>query len=198
MLVEEHFSGPLLEIVPRWESEGGGLIVNREQKQELVSDLRGLFGRASTVVVAHYSGLTVSDLESLRGQMRDVGAGFRVTKNRITRIALEGTRFSSLSGLFAGPTGIAFSEDPVASAKALVAFSKINPNLIILGGAMGDNRLDVAGVKALASMPSLDELRGQLVGLLQTPARRIATIMTQPGAGLARVCAARASSEHAA
>ena len=172
--------------------------MNREQKQELVSDLRGLFGEASTVVVAHYSGLTVSDLESLRAQMRDVGAGFRVTKNRITRIAIENTRFDGLSDLFVGPTGIAFSEDPVAAAKALVNFSKVNPNLIILGGVMGDNRLDVEGVKALASMPSLDELRAKLVGLLQTPATRVATVVSQPGASLARVCNAYASLDHVA
>lgn len=172
--------------------------MNREQKQELVSELHGLFGEVSTVVVAHYSGLTVSDLESLRKQMRKVGASFRVTKNRLTRIALEGTKFDGLADLLTGPTGMAVSTDPVAAAKAMVEFAKTNPKLIILGGVMDGNSLDVDGVKALASLPSLDELRAKLVGMLQTPATRVATVLSQPGAGVARVLSAYATKSEAA
>lgn len=172
--------------------------VNREQKQELVSELHGLFGEVSTVVVAHYSGLTVADLEALRKQMRAVGASFRVTKNRLTRIALEGTKFDGLSSLLTGPTGMAVSADPVAAAKAMVEFAKTNPKLIILGGVMDGNALNVDGVKALASLPSLDELRAKLVGMLQTPATRVATVLSQPGAGVARVLSAYATKGEAA
>lgn len=172
--------------------------MNREQKQELVSELHQLFGEVSTVVVAHYSGLTVTEMENLRKQMRAAGASFRVTKNRLTRLALDGTKFDSIGDLMTGPTGIAVSPDPVAAAKAMVDFAKTNPKLVILGGNMNGSALNSDGVKALATMPSLDELRAKLVGMIQTPGTRIATVLSQPGAGLARVLNAYATKGEAA
>lgn len=172
--------------------------MNREQKQELVSELHQLFGEVSTVVVAHYSGLTVAEMENLRKQMRAAGASFRVTKNRLTRLALDGTKFDSVGDLLTGPTGIAVSADPVAAAKAMVDFAKTNPKLVILGGNMNGSALNSDGVKALATMPSLDELRAKLVGMIQTPGTRIATVLSQPGAGLARVLNAYATKGEAA
>lgn len=172
--------------------------MNREQKQELVSELHQLFGEVSTVVVAHYSGLTVTEMENLRKQMRAAGASFRVTKNRLTRLALDGTKFDSIGDLMTGPTGIAVSVDPVAAAKAMVDFAKTNPKLVILGGNMNGSALNSDGVKALATMPSLDELRAKLVGMIQTPGTRIATVLSQPGAGLARVLNAYATKGEAA
>ncbi|GAB3132015.1 50S ribosomal protein L10 [Novispirillum itersonii] len=172
--------------------------MNREQKQELVSELHQLFGEVSTVVVAHYSGLTVAEMENLRKQMRAAGASFRVTKNRLTRLALDGTKFDSVGDLLTGPTGIAVSADPVAAAKAMVDFAKTNPKLVILGGNMNGSALNSDGVKALATMPSLDELRARLVGMIQTPGTRIATVLSQPAAGLARVLNAYATKGEAA
>jgi len=172
--------------------------VNREQKQELVSELHQLFGESTTVVVAHYKGLTVNNMDGLRQKMRDQGASFRVTKNRLTRLALQGTKFEGLADLFTGPTGIAVSDDPVAAAKAMQDFAKGNDKLVILGGGMGETVLDADGVKALASMPSLDELRAKIVGMVNTPATRIAGILQQPGGQVARVLSAYASKGEAA
>jgi len=150
------------------------------------------------VVVTHYSGLSVADMEGLRNRMRKAGASFRVTKNRLTRLALEGTKFKDLNDLFSGPTGIAYSDDPVAAAKASVAFAKDNDKLIVLGGGLGRERLDVDGVKALASLPSLDESRANLVGLLKAPATNIAGVLQAPAGQLARVLSARAAQGEAA
>lgn len=172
--------------------------MNREQKQELVSELHQLFGEVSTVVVAHYSGLTVAEMENLRKQMRAAGASFRVAKNRLARLALDGTKFDSIGSLLTGPTGIAVSADPVAAAKAMVDFAKTNQKLVILGGNMNGSELDANGVKALASLPSLDELRAKLVGMIQTPGTRIATVLSQPGASVARVLNAYATKGEAA
>lgn len=172
--------------------------MNREQKQELVAELQQLFGESTTVVVAHYKGLTVAQMGALRQKMRENGASFQVTKNWLTRIALEGTKFEGIGDLFTGPTGIAVSEDPVGAAKAIADFAKTNDKLVILGGAMNDTVLDVEGVKALASMPSLDELRARIVGMINTPATRIAGILQQPGGQVARVLSAYASKDQAA
>lgn len=172
--------------------------MNREQKQELVAELQQLFGESTTVVVAHYKGLTVAQMGALRQKMRENGASFQVTKNRLTRIALEGTKFEGIGDLFTGPTGIAVSDDPVGAAKAMADFAKTNDKLVILGGAMNDTVLDADGVKALASMPSLDELRAKIVGMISTPATRIAGILQQPGGQVARVLSAYASKDQAA
>ncbi len=169
--------------------------MNRTEKEELVAEMREVFANSSTVVVSHYSGLTVAQMEELRGKMREAGAGFKVTKNRLTRLALADSKFAGLSDLMTGPTAIAYSEDPVAAAKATMEFAKKNEKLIVLGGSMDENLLDQAGVKALASMPSLDELRGKLVGLLQAPAQKLAAVTQAPAGQLARVFGAYGSSD---
>ncbi len=172
--------------------------MDRTEKEELVASLKHVFEDAAVVVVTHYSGLTVAQMTDLRGQMREAGASFKVTKNRLTRLALEGTQYDELSSLFAGPTAIAYSEDPVAAPKVAVNFAKENENLVVLGGAFGSQTLDVEGVTALARLPSLDELRGKIVGMLNTPATRIAGVLQAPGGQLARVVGAYGASEEAA
>lgn len=169
--------------------------MNRTEKEELVAEMREMFANSSTVVVSHYSGLTVAQLEELRGKMREAGASFKVTKNRLTKLALADSKFEGLADILSGPTAIAFSEDAVAAAKATVEFAKKNEKLVILGGAMDETALDVNGVKALASMPSLDELRGKLVGVLQAPAQKLAAVSQAPAGQLARVFGAYGSSE---
>ncbi len=172
--------------------------MNREEKKELVSDLSALFGENELVVVTHYKGLTVAKLEELRKGMREAGCQFRVTKNRITRLALEGTAFEGISDLFTGPTAIAVSPDPVAAARVASEFAKKNDKLVVLGGAMKGQVLDAAGIDALAKLPSLDELRGKLVGMIQTPATRIAGVVQAPAGQLARVFNAYATKDEAA
>ncbi len=172
--------------------------MDRSEKTELVSSLRETFESSSIVVVTHYTGLTVADMGELRAQMRDAGASFKVTKNRLTRLALEGTPYEQLGDIFKGPTAIAYADDPVAPAKVAVNFAKKNDKLVILGGAMGDVRLDEAGVKQLATLPSLDELRAKLVGMISTPATRIAGVLQAPGGQVARVLSARAQQSEAA
>jgi len=167
--------------------------VDRGQKEELVASLHQTFEDSAMVVVTHYSGLTVAELGDLRRQMRDVGARFKVTKNRLTRRAIDGTKFSPLSDLFTGPTAIAYSDDPVAPARVAVKFAKSNDKLVVLGGALGEEVLDIAGIKALASLPSLDELRARIVAMISTPATRIAGVLQAPAGQLARVIAAKAA-----
>jgi len=172
--------------------------VNRAEKESMVASLHQTFEDASIVVVTHYSGLTVAEMGELRDQMREAGAVFKVTKNRLTRRALEGTKYQPLEEMFTGPTAIAYSEDPVAAAKAAVNFSKTNNKLIVLGGALGDEQLDVNAVKSLASLPSLEELRAKIVGMISTPATRIAVVLQAPAGQIARVLGARGASEEAA
>jgi large subunit ribosomal protein L10 len=172
--------------------------VDRAQKQKLVDDLHGALSDTACVVVTHQSGLTVAEVTGLRRRMRDAGASFKVTKNRLARLALQGTKFEHLSPMFTGPTAIAFSRDPVAAAKVAVEFANSNDKLTIVGGALGGQSLNAEGVKALASMPSLDELRAKLIGLLQTPATRIATVLQAPASQLARVLSAYAKKGEAA
>ena len=164
--------------------------MDRTQKEELVASLHETFDSAEMVVVTHNLGLTVSEMEDLRVQLREAGAQFKVTKNRLTRLALKDTKFEGITDLFSGPTGIAYSADPVAAAKVAVKFAKKNDNLEVVGGALGSEILAVDAVKALATLPSLDELRGKLVGLLQAPATKVAGVLQAPAAQLARVCSA--------
>jgi large subunit ribosomal protein L10 len=171
--------------------------VNRTEKEQTVASLKQMFDDSAIVVVTHYSGLTVAEMTDLRSRMREAGAQFKVTKNRLTRLALEGTTFQPLTDLFTGPTAIAFSADPVAAAKVTAAFAKDNEKLVILGGAFGEQMLDVNGVKTLASLPSLDELRGKLVGLLQAPATKIAGVLQAPAGQVARVIGAYGAKEAA-
>ncbi|MBT5522421.1 MAG: 50S ribosomal protein L10 [Rhodospirillales bacterium] len=172
--------------------------MDRATKEQMVTDLHSVFDGANVVVVTHYSGLTVGELGELRGQMQEVGARFKVTKNRLTRLALAGTKFEGLADMFTGPTAIAYSEDPVAAAKATVNFAKGNDKLIVLGGAIGEEMLDTTGIKALATLPSLDESRGKLVGLLNSPATKVAGVLQAPAGQLARVVSARAKQSDAA
>lgn len=161
--------------------------VKREQKSELLSTMNEEFKASSLVVVTHYVGLTVAEMSELRNKVRESGAKFRVTKNRITRLALAETQFAGLADLMKGPTAVSYSEDPVAAAKAVVEYAKKNEKLIVLGGIMNGEVLSAEKVKALGELPSLDQLRGKLVGLLQAPAGQIA-----------RVCKAYADKEQAA
>jgi large subunit ribosomal protein L10 len=171
--------------------------VDRAEKKELVADLNGIFKKTSVVVVAHYSGLTVAQLQALRKQMRAAGAAVQVAKNRLAKIALEGTGVASIGPLLKGPTLIAYSDDPVAAPKVAVAFAKDFDKLVILGGAMGPTPLNVDSIKSLATLPSLDELRGKLVGLIQAPATKLAQLTTAPAAKLARVFGAYADRDAA-
>jgi len=171
--------------------------VDRTEKSELVASLHEKFVGAGLVVVTHNHGLTVAESSVLRQKIRNAGASFKVTKNRLTRLALAGTKFESLDSLFTGPTAIAYSADPVAAAKVVVEFAKSNEKLVILGAGLGSNVLNAEGVKALAALPSLDELRGRLLGMLQTPASRIASVLAAPGAQIARVLNAYATKDEA-
>ncbi len=172
--------------------------MDRTAKADLVSTLNGVFNQSAVVVVAHYKGLTVADMQKLRAQMKQAGATVKVAKNSLAGIALEGTDVASIKPLLKGPTLLAYSGDPVAAAKVAVDFSKTNDKLVILGGAMGTTALNPDGVKALASLPSLDELRAKLVGLIQAPATKIAQLSTAPAAKLARVFGAYAKKDEAA
>ena len=164
--------------------------MDRTQKEELIANLTKTFNETEMVVVTHYSGLTVAEISDLRDRIREAGAKFKVTKNRLTRLALTDTKFEGISDLFTGPTAIAYSDDPVAAAKVSVEFSKKNEKLIVLGGALGSETLDADGVKALATLPSLDELRGKIVGILKAPASKIAQVLQAPGGQVARVISA--------
>ena len=166
--------------------------MDRNQKEHSVTELNSLFSESGAVIVAQYSGLSVAQMNDLRTRMREAGASFKVAKNRLAKRALEGTPVAGISDLFSGPTGIGYSEDPVAAPKVLVTFAKENESLVILGGAAVGSILDLDGVKTLASLPSLDELRGKIVGLLQAPATKIAGVLQAPAGQLARVLSAYA------
>ena len=172
--------------------------MDRARKEELVTELNQSFGDAALVVVTQQSGMTVAESTDLRARMREAGAGYKVTKNRLAKLALAGTTYEPISDLFNGPTTIAYSADPVAAARVAVNYSKENDKLVVIGGAMGDTLLDENAVKALASLPSLDELRGKLVGMLNTPATRVAGVLQAPAGQLARVLGAYANQGEAA
>ena len=172
--------------------------MDRAAKKELVTALNGVFKDTGVVVVAHYSGLNVAQMQTLRRQMKHAGAAVKVAKNRLAKIALQGTESESIIDLFKGQTLVAYSEDPIAAPKVASDFAKGNEKLIILGGATGSTSLNADGVKALATLPSLDELRAKLVGMIATPATRIAQIVNAPAASLARVIGAYARKDEAA
>lgn len=171
--------------------------MDRNQKAEVVSALNAELAEVGVVVVTRNLGMTVAQSTVLRQKMRDAGATFKVTKNRLARIALDGTDYTGLSDLLTGPVGLATSVDPIAAAKVVVEFAKTNDKIEIVGGAMGGVLLDVEGVKALASMPSLDELRAKIIGLIQAPATKLATVIQTPASQLARVFNAYAEKEAA-
>ena len=159
--------------------------MNKEKKQSYISEMTTQIDKSEAVIVAHYQGLTVNQLDELRSKMREHGIIFKITKNRITKIALEKTRCKELSNLFTGPTAVALSKDAITSAKILTNFSKENSNLKILGGIMGNDILDVAGVKNVATLPTLDEARAKIVGILRSPAQKIASILLAPASKIA-------------
>ena len=171
--------------------------MDRAEKKEAVGALHEVFSKTAVVVVAQYSGLTVAQMQRLRKQMKQAGASVQVAKNRLAQIALKGTEVASIGPLLKGPTLIAHSSDPVAAAKAAVAFAKDHEKFVVLGGAMGKTALDPDGVKALATMPSLDELRAKLVGLIAAPATKLAQLVNAPAAKVARVISAYASKDAA-
>ena len=172
--------------------------VLRNEKVQIIDELHDIFANAGLVVVAHQNGLTVGEATELRRKMKESNATYRVVKNRLSKRAIGETPYEGLSDLFQGQTAIAYSDDPVAAAKVAVAYAKSNDKLEILGGGMGEIMLDVNGVRALASLPSLDELRGSIVGMLSTPARRVAVVLAAPAGQLARLLQAHATQEEAA
>ena len=172
--------------------------MDRAEKRELVTGLNDAFKSAGSVVVAHYAGITVAQMNDLRGKMRTAGGTVKVAKNRLAKIALQGTESESIIDLFKGQTLVAYSDDPIAAPKVASDFAKGNDKLIILGGAMGRTALNADGVKALATLPSLDELRARLVGMIATPATRIAQVINAPAASVARVIGAYARKDEAA
>lgn len=171
--------------------------MDRAAKAEQVAELHGIFGKATLVVVTQSSGMTVGESTDLRKKVRAAGARFKVTKNRLARLALKDTKFSGLADRFKGPTAIAYSTDPVAAAKVVAAYAKGNQKLQIVAGSLNGSLLDAAGVDALATLPSLDELRGRLIALIQTPAVRLAFLAQAPAAQLARVFGAYGKKEAA-
>ena len=160
-------------------------MMNKEKKQSNISEMTDQFERAESVLVTHYQGLTVKQLDELRAKMREHGIQFKITKNRITKIALEKTKCKDLSNLFTGPTAVALAKDAIISAKILTKFSKDNEKLRILGGIMGTEILDVEGVKNVASLPTLDEARAKIVGILRSPAQKITSILLAPASKIA-------------
>ena len=160
-------------------------MMNKERKKTYISDMTSQLDKSQAVIVTHYQGLTVSQLDDLRKQMREHGIIFKITKNRITKLALENTRCKDLSELFTGPTAVALSDDAIQTAKILTKFSKDNKNLKILGGIMGNDILDIAGVQNVATLPSLEEARAKIVGILRSPAQKIASILLAPASKIA-------------
>ncbi|SNZ08368.1 50S ribosomal protein L10 [Cohaesibacter gelatinilyticus] len=172
--------------------------MDRAEKQALVATLHEELKGSEVVVVAHYAGLTVADMTAFRGSAREAGVNVQVAKNRLVKLALQGTDAEPIADLFKGQTVIVTSDDPVSAPKVASEFAKKNEKLVILGGAMGSTVLDTNGVKALATMPSLDELRGKIIGVLQAPATKVAQVLQAPGGQLARVFGAYAKKDEAA
>ena len=160
-------------------------MMNKNQKKQYIEDMTSQFDKSEAVIVTHYQGLTVSQLDELRKRMRENGIIFKITKNRITKLALEGSKFKKLENLFTGPTAVAFSEDAITSAKILTKFAKKNSNLKIIGGIMEEEPLSVEEVEKIATLPTLEEARAKIVGILTTPAQKIISILLAPGSKIA-------------
>ena len=160
-------------------------MMNKEQKKDYITEMTAQFENSKAIMVTHYQGLTMTQLDELRSRMREHDIIFKITKNRITKLALEKTKCKDISNLFTGPTAVAMSEDAITSAKILTKFSKENENLKILGGIMGKDILDVAGVQNVATLPTLDEARAKIVGILRSPAQKIASILLAPASKIA-------------
>ena len=167
--------------------------MKRSEKKDFVDKLKEDFTNSASVIVAQYSGLTVKESESLRKEMRDNGAKFKVTKNRLTKLAISDTHFNSISELFKGPTAIAYSSDPIAPAKVAVSFEKKFESFKIIGGGYNGELIDREKIDFLAKLPSLDELRGKIIGLISAPAQKIASIAIEPGGQIARLLSSKSS-----
>ena len=159
--------------------------MNKEKKKSYIEEMKNFFNKNSSVFVTHYQGLTVKQIDELKKEMRKHGVLFKITKNRITKLALEGTKFKKLENLFTGPTAVAFSDDAISSAKILTKFAKTNSNLKIIGGIMEEEPLSVEDVEKIATLPTLTEARAQIVGILATPAQKIISILLAPGSKIA-------------
>ena len=160
-------------------------MINKTKKKNYIEEMKGFFAKTSSVFVTHYQGLTVKEIDELRSEMRKHGILFKITKNRITKLALTGSKYEKLGNLFTGPTAVAFSEDPITSAKILTKFAKQNKNLKIIGGIMEEEPLSVEEVEKIATLPTLDEARANIIGLLNAPAQKIISILLAPGAKIA-------------
>jgi large subunit ribosomal protein L10 len=172
--------------------------LDRTEKHAFVASLAAVFAETSMVVVTQNNGMTVADVTNLRRRMREAGATYKVAKNRLAVLALDGTRFDGIVPMLKGPTALAWSRDPVAVAKTAVEFARINDKFVVLGGALGTQMLDASGIKALSELPSLDALRAKILGLLNAPATKIAGVLQAPGGQLARVLSAYAHKDEAA
>ena len=166
-------------------------MMNKNKKKNYVEEMKVFFNKTSSVFVTHYQGLTVKEIDRLRSEMRKHGILFKITKNRITKLALEGSKFKKLENLFSGPTAVAFSEDAITSAKILTKFSKKNPNLKIIGGIMEDEPLSIEDVEKIATLPTLNEARANIVGILTAPAQKIMSILLAPGSKIAILALAK-------
>ena len=171
--------------------------MDRAEKEKLVATMHSVFNETGVVVVAHYAGMTVAQMTEYRSRLKEAGGSVKVAKNRLAKLALKDTQAEGISDLFKGPTCVAYSDDPVTAAKITVNFAKDNKQLVVLGGAMGTTVMDADAVKSLAALPSLDELRGKLVGLLQAPAGKIARVLNEPGTKIARVVQAKSAQDAA-
>ena len=160
-------------------------MMNKEKKKIYIEEMKSFFSKNSSVFVTHYQGLTVKQIDVLKNEMRKNGILFKVTKNRITKLALEGTKFKKLENLFTGPTAVAFSDDAISSAKILTKFAKSNSNLRIIGGIMDEEPLSTEDVAKIATLPTLNEARAKIVGILKTPAQKIMSILLAPGSKIA-------------
>ena len=160
-------------------------MMNKNKKKSYIEEMKSFFSKTSSIFVTHYQGLTVKQIDELRSEMRKHGILFKITKNRITKLALEGSKFKKLENLFSGPTAVAFSEDAISSAKILTNFAKTNSNLKIIGGIMEDEPLSLKDVEKIATLPTLDEARAKIAGILATPAQNIMSILLAPGSKIA-------------
>ena len=159
--------------------------MNKDKKKAYIEEMKGFFSKTSSIFVTHYQGLSVKQIDELRKEMRKHGIFFKITKNRITKLALEGSKYKKLENLFSGPTAVAFSEDAITSAKILTKFAKTNSNLKIIGGIMEEEPLSVEDVEKIATLPTLDEARARITGILATPAQKIISILLAPGSKIA-------------
>jgi len=166
-------------------------MINKEKKATYIDEMKNFFSTKSSVFITHYQGLTVKQIDELRSEMRKNGILFKITKNRITKLALEGSKYKKLESLFSGPTAVAFSDDAISSAKILTKFAKKNSNLKIIGGIMEDEPLSIEDVEKIATLPTLDEARAQIVGILSTPAQKLISILLAPGSKIAILALAK-------